>query len=131
MSLVNLKNGLNTGIKGLDYEHRKIVGLMETICDDFSAAEAAGTVSEGFGELFANVSAHFALEETLMRNSGYPGYEAHRAHHEQLLERIRLMMDSWEDGKCVDCGMGLRSCLEDWLSEHVRTMDAGLRDLAQ
>jgi hemerythrin len=131
MSLTSLKDGLRTGIDGLDYEHRKLVGVMEAICDNFERAEAAGTVSGWFGELYAEVSAHFALEEALMHKKKYAAYEAHKAHHERLLEQIRSMMESCEAGKCVDCGVSLRACLEAWFAEHVREMDVGLRNLAE
>ncbi len=130
MSLTSLKDGLETGIKGLDYEHRRLVGAMEEICDNFEQVESRRTVSGWFGELYAETSAHFALEETLMRNSRYAAYETHKADHERLLERIRSMMESYEDGKCLGCNLSLRACLESWFAAHARDMDAGLCNLA-
>jgi len=129
MSLTDLKNDLRTGIEGLDYEHRRLVGVMEAICENFERAEAARTVTGWFGELYADVSAHFALEETLMRKSRYAAYRAHKADHERLLERICTMMKSQEEGKCADCGLTLRTCLEAWFGQHAREMDAALANL--
>lgn len=129
MSLSSLKEKLDTGIDSLDYEHRKLVGVMEEICDSFDRAESS--VSDLFGRLYAEASAHFALEESIMREKKYASYDAHKAEHEQLLDRIRFMMDAYEDGQCKDCNTSLRACLEAWLAGHVANADMELRTLAE
>ena len=129
MSLSSLKDKLNTGIDSLDYEHRKLVGVMEDLCDSYDRAESS--VSDLFGALYAQASAHFALEESIMREHKYAFYDAHKADHERLLERIRFMMEAYEDGLCADCDTSLRACLEEWFAEHVANADMGLRTLAE
>ena len=131
MSLTSLKDGLKTGIDSLDYEHRELVGVIETLCDSFDRASSTREVSDCFGALYAQASAHFALEESLMREKKYAFYDAHKADHERLLDKIRRMMEAYEDGKCTDCGVSLRKCLDNWLASHVRNADAGLRPLAE
>ncbi len=131
MSLTSLKDGLRTGVDSLDYEHRKLVGVMEELCDRFDRADFPGGVSDCFGELHAAVSAHFALEESLMREKKYASYDEHKADHERLLDQIRFMMIAYEDGKCTDCGVSLRKCLEDWFAGHVKDADTRLRTLAE
>jgi hemerythrin-like metal-binding protein len=129
MSLSGLKDKLHTGIDSLDYEHRKLVEVMEEICDSYDRAESS--VSDLFGTLYAEASAHFALEESIMREAKYAFYDAHKADHEQLLDRIRFMMEAYEDGLCKDCDTSLRDCLEAWLAGHVANADTGLRTLAE
>ncbi len=131
MSLSRLKDELRTGVDSLDYEHRKLVAVMEELCDRFDRADFPGSVSDCFGTLHAEVSAHFALEEHLMREKKYASFDEHKADHERLLERIRFMMDAYEDGKCADCGTSLRTCLEEWFAGHVKNADARLRTLAE
>lgn len=131
MSLASLKDGLRTGIDGLDYEHRKLVGVMETLCDSFDGAGSTGEVSDLFGAFYAEASAHFALEESLMRVKKYAFLDAHKADHERLLDQIRHMMEAYEDGTCADCGTSLRACLEAWFTGHVADADSGLRNLAE
>ena len=130
MSLASLKDELRTGIDSLDHEHRQLIGVMEALCDSFDHAPSTGAVSDLFGVLYAQVSAHFALEERLMREKSHPFYDTHKADHERLLEQIRHMMEAYEDGKCADCGTTLRACLEAWLANHVRSADTALRTLA-
>lgn len=131
MSLAILKDGLRTGIGSLDYEHRELVGKIEKLCDSFERASSAQEVSDCFGALYAQASAHFALEENLMREKKYAFYDAHKADHERLLDKIRLMMEAYENDMCADCGVSLRECLHDWLAGHVRDEDARLSNLAE
>jgi hemerythrin len=84
-----------------------------------------------FGALYAKASAHFALEERIMREKKYAFYDAHKADHERLLDQIRHMMEAYEDGMCTDCGTSLRACLEAWFAGHVADADTGLRTLAE
>jgi hemerythrin len=131
MSLASLKYELRTGIDSLDYEHRKLVEVMEELCVSFDNDPVTGAVSDCFGVLYARVSAHFALEEQLMREKKYAFYDTHKTDHERLLEQIRRMMEAYEEGKCADCGTNLRACLETWLADHVRTADTALCALAE
>ncbi len=131
MSLTSLKNKPRTGIDSLDYEHRKLVGVMEALCGSFDRAGSTLEVSDLFGALYTETTAHFALEESIMREKKYAFYDAHKADHEQLLDRIRNMMEAYEDGLCADCGTSLRACLEAWFAGHVTDADTGLRTLAQ
>lgn len=130
MSLTSLKEGLRTGIDGLDYEHRKLVEVMEALCDSFDRAGPGGEVSDLFATLYTEASAHFALEESIMREKKYPFYDTHKADHERLLDKIRVMMEAYEGGMCTDCGTSLRTCLETWFAGHVADADSGLRSLA-
>ncbi len=131
MSLTSLKDGLRTDILSLDYEHTELVEVMEALCDSFDRTGPTPEVADLFGKLHAKAAAHFALEERLMREKGYASYDAHKADHERLLERIRRMMEAYEDGVCEDCGTTLRACLEGWFASHVRKADSGLRSLAE
>lgn len=130
MTLTSLKNELRTGIDGLDYEQRKLVEEMKAISDSFDRAEIAPEVSDLFGAIYAAASAHFALEESLMRANKYTLYQEHKADHERLLDRIRVMMEAYEDGICMACGVSLSECLETWFADHVKNADTKLRTLA-
>jgi len=120
-SLVNHR-GAGTG--GLDFEHRRLIGMLETLSDEFEHSKAS--VSGWFGELYAETAAHFALEEGVMRRNGEAAYESHKADHERLLDQFRCIMEAYEAGQCHGCGLRLRVCLANWFSNHVRESEAPL-----
>jgi hemerythrin len=124
MPLPDWKEEFETGIDFIDYEHRRLVELINRICDDSIHAASADTVADGLGELYAQICAHFALEERLMREEKYQRYEVHKADHEKLLDEIRSMMDAYEEGLCETCKKTLEECLTAWFYKHFRTQDA-------
>ena len=85
-------------------------------------------MADFLGELYTRITAHFALEEKIMRDNDYDEYQDHKADHERLLDDIRDLMDDYEDGVYVDVErFGIR--LDEWFSEHFRTRDARLHKM--
>ena len=84
------------------------------------------TVARFLGEVFARISAHFALEETVMRKHRYDEYEAHKAEHEALLDQIRDIMDDYEAGAYAHADQALATTVCDWFVNHFKTRDARL-----
>ena len=85
----------------------------------------ADRVLAGLGDIYAQISAHFALEEKYMRESRYPEFAAHKEDHEKLLDELRDIMDRVEDDGDYD-DERLAHELERWFTEHFRTHDARL-----
>lgn len=81
------------------------------------------------GEIYAQISAHFALEEKYMFDSRYPLREEHKADHELLLDELRDIMDLVDDDGSYD-EQGLSQDLRRWFTEHFRTHDARLHQHA-
>ena len=77
------------------------------------------------GEIFAQISAHFALEEKYMRDTRYPLLNEHKSDHETLLDDLRDIMDLVDvDGNYDE--LVLSDDLQRWFTEHFRTHDAKL-----
>ena len=129
MSFANLKDELKIGIESLDQEHRELIGIMEELSDAFDNGVPALDVSDLFGALYDKASAHFTLEERLMREKKYPLDATHKADHRRLLERVRDMMDAYEAGMCTKCDVNFSTCIESWFVTHVTEEDTRLRGL--
>ncbi|WP_345990500.1 hemerythrin family protein [Sulfurimonas sp. HSL1-2] len=94
---------------------------IETLLDT-GAQETA--LSAALEALFFHTREHFANEEQLMREVGFPAYEMHKAEHDRALNEFQLVMMEWrnrEDDEiirnyiCVDTPL--------WLQQHIATMD--------
>jgi hemerythrin len=125
MNLVEWCNEFKIGIEEVDFEHQE---LIELINDSYKEAINEGSmmaVVDYLGEIFAKISAHFALEEKEMRELKYDQYEDHKQDHEKLLDSIRDIMDEYEDNSILDeKEFGQR--LTDWFVNHFSTKDARL-----
>jgi hemerythrin-like metal-binding protein len=125
MSLIEWDENYSVGVAAVDHEHRELIGLVNEAHDRLMRPGAAEAVMDFLGEIFARISAHFALEEQIMRARNYDLYDAHKADHERLLDEIRDMMDDYEDGESFSEEL-LAQQLQAWFTGHFRTHDARL-----
>ena len=123
MILIEWQDNFSIGVPSVDYEHRQLVELINTLHADLSSGSPNYTVMDFLGEIYAKISAHFALEERIMREQQYDEYDAHKADHERLLDVLRDIMDDYEDGACFDEQV-LAERLRTWFTEHFSTKDA-------
>jgi len=127
MSLIEWDEKFSVGVAAVDHEHRELIGLVNETYDKLKRPDADITVPDFLGEIYARISAHFALEESLMRAKRYAYFDEHKADHERLLDEIRDIMDDYEDGDSEafdEQQFALR--LGEWFTGHFRTHDARL-----
>ena len=129
MTLIEWRTEFETGVADVDHEHRELVDLINALHSKVENDDSPETVSTFLGEVFAKISAHFALEETVMRKHGYDEYAEHKADHEKLLDDIRDIMDDHEAGHYSDVGDQLAHAVRDWFVNHFKTKDARLHKL--
>lgn len=129
MTLIEWREEFETGVVEVDHEHRELVALINALHAQLGTDASRETISDFLGEVFAKISAHFALEETVMRKHGYDEYAAHKADHEKLLDDLRDIMDDFDEGAFVDYEAALAGAVRDWFVNHFKTKDARLHRL--
>ena len=129
MSLIEWRKEFETGIADVDHEHRELVDLINELHEAVRVDADRDTISNFLGEVLARISAHFALEETVMRKHRYDEYEAHKAEHEKLLDEIRDIMDAHEESDSADYQSTLSTTIRDWFVNHFKNKDARLHRL--
>ncbi len=131
VTLAGPKREPRSGIDSLDEAHRCLVRLCVRLCDDCEKQRPDDFVAAQFAALHTQASRYFFLEERLMQNKGSAFTDAHTAEHERLLDGLRRIAEAFEDGTCNGCGASLRTCIEIWLADHMRSANAALRTLAK
>lgn len=123
MALIEWRDEFSVGVAAVDHEHRELIALI----NDAHAALGVGDegVSEFLGEIYARISAHFALEERMMRERRYDQYREHKEDHEKLLDDLRDIMDDHERQRDYD-ETRLAERLGGWFGVHFKTHDARL-----
>lgn len=125
MSLIEWKKEFSVGVADVDHEHRELIELINRLHASLDRDDPPITVEEFLGDIYAKISAHFALEEKIMRDHNYDEYKAHKADHERLLDDIRDIMDDYEDNVQFD-KEALAERLNSWFTLHFKTKDARL-----
>ncbi|MFO1350600.1 MAG: bacteriohemerythrin [Gammaproteobacteria bacterium] len=125
MALIEWRDEFSVGVADVDFEHRQLIDLINATYAQLNEQNAAGTVLDFLGEIHTKISAHFALEERIMRERHYDQYTDHKGDHERLLDDIRDLMDAYEDNAGFDAqSFAIR--LQEWFTEHFKTRDARL-----
>lgn len=125
MTLLEWRDEFRIGIEEVDQEHEQLIGLINALHAALRGERSGERVEAFLGEIYADISAHFALEEKNMRSRGYDALAEHKADHERLLDVLRGLMDEQADGHLLD-DQAFAQRLADWFSDHFRTHDARL-----
>jgi len=125
MTLLTWKPEYSVGIESVDSEHREMIELINAVYDAIEDKKNPQSIEHFLGEVHATISAHFALEERVMRNANYDEFEAHKEDHEELLDEIRDLMDSYFDAPEQGLQL-LQENLSGWFAGHFSTFDARL-----
>ena len=125
MALIEWKDEFNLGIDSIDHEHRELIDLINESFNYVTKSDSPGVIQYYLGEIYAKISAHFALEEKIMREKKYDQYVDHKQDHERLLDDIRDIMDEYDQIAVVD-EKKLGDSLNHWFTHHFKTKDARL-----
>lgn len=106
----------------MEAEHRVQLGLLKAFQEVLGRPEGREAAGVLLRQLLDYSEAHFVSEQILMREHAYPGYEAHVAEHDRLLEQMRRIVLEWESGDTAALGQEAVR-VEEWLALHMRTTD--------
>jgi len=81
MTLLNWKPEYSVGIESVDFEHQEMIELINKVYDAIKDKKNPESIEHFLGEVHATISAHFALEERVMRRANYDEFEAHKDDH--------------------------------------------------
>ena len=127
MALVEWQEDFKIGIDEVDFEHQELIELINASYNEAKKDNSEAAVMDFLGEIFEKISAHFALEEKLMREMKYDQFQDHKEDHERLLDSIRDIMDDYMDRSSMDEEQ-FGEHLKEWFVRHFSTLDARLHN---
>ena len=125
MEFIQWKSDYDIGETRIDIQHRHLVSLINMLHAGVNANMGVKVVGDILDELAMYVSIHFGYEEKFMEASGYPDFEAHKALHEDLrnkLDQFRMNYDHDPSQPTEE----LCNFLHEWLMDHVLEEDKKL-----
>ena len=125
MTLLEWRDDFSIGIEEVDHEHHQLIDLINELHAELGGSRSRKRIEGFLGEILCGISAHFALEEKVMRARHYGAFADHKADHERLLDDLRDLMDEHAGGAVLDQD-AFAARLADWFSSHFRTQDARL-----
>jgi len=122
------------GIAEINKQHLRLASYavqFGQIVDELSTREPTNQdwrqIDALFSKVMRYVATHFEEEEALMREHGYPDYEAHKKLHDKFsAEMVKLQSDI--NNRNIKFKKKMGSLLWDWLYNHINTVDYQYRD---
>ena len=121
------KQEYSTGIARIDQEHKQLIERINLLYEQLDHTLDILTIETMLGEIQTDISAHFAFEELLMHEAGYPEFKDHKEDHEKLLDQINDIIFCFAANP-DNCKELLRMNMSDWFSNHFVSFDIRLHN---
>jgi hemerythrin len=114
----------SVGHATIDAQHRKLIDILNDLHELLnrdSGADSSAEVAAVFDQLAAYVMTHFAFEEQLIADIGYPVHKVaeHKRQHDLLLARVQEVMNAHHEGDTQALANLLPYLYGDWLIDHI------------
>nr|WP_244669204.1 hemerythrin domain-containing protein [Rhodobium orientis] len=109
------------GVDAMDETHLAFADLVNRLG---TAADPAAFQAL-FAELCAHTEAHFAEEDRMMVESGFPALTEHRGEHRRVLGQLSQIGERVARGR-ISMGRAYVADLPSWFDLHAATMDSAL-----
>lgn len=121
---IGWRDDLLTGVAEVDNQHKELFrrfGELLTACNQGKGGEE---VLRLFSFLDDYVVKHFAAEERIMRQYGYPDYLEHKQQHQGFTRRLEELKRQFRDeGAGLSLVITTNHVMIEWLSRHIEKMD--------
>jgi len=115
---------LSVGVAEIDEQHRQWIQRLNDVAAAMAANLGPVQTAKTLAFLIDYTKLHFATEEKLMTERGYPGLPAQRAQHKELTATLQdLLRDFEEEGATQKLAETINTFLGNWLLKHIREED--------
>ena len=118
------RDELATGVEQIDRQHQELIARVNGLLAACWQGKGKAEVAETLAFLGDYVVTHFADEEKLQQEAGYPDLAAHKALHEQFIADYGQLVQEFErTGATVGLVVKVNRVVVDWLVQHISRVD--------
>lgn len=117
------------GVPFIDRQHEELFRRLDALIASIRGGRSRDEVAHTLEFLGAYSREHFAAEEALMEEKGYPALPDHRAEHERFGAELRALQAEYgRDGPTASLIIRVNTQLTTWLRTHIYRTDRALVD---
>ena len=116
------RNEYSVGIGSVDAQHKVLFATAGELYNAMATGHSRDVMGRLLDRLIQYTKTHFAHEERLMQQHGYPGFQVHKAEHDALTARVLKFQSDFQQGR-VTMSVQLLQFLKDWLECHIKGSD--------
>jgi methyl-accepting chemotaxis protein len=120
--LMSWSAGLSVNITQIDDQHKKLIGMINELHKAMKLKKSNSAMGSILDRLADYTVTHFATEEKLFAQYGYPEEKAHVELHRKLVAQVVDIQKKFKSGNAM-ISMELMAFLKDWLVNHIQGTD--------
>nr|WP_321982517.1 hemerythrin domain-containing protein [uncultured Cohaesibacter sp.] len=122
MALIEWEEGRHlVGVDEMDSVHQEFTLIVNRLGE----TQDPSIFKSLFIQLLEHTQEHFALEDQLMEETVFEGFDDHREEHERVLKQMHYINEKVQAGN-LDFGRAFVEDLPRWFDLHADTMDNAL-----
>ena len=124
---VDWRDEYSVNIESIDRQHKKLINLINMLQTTVDYSTGEEFERECLAAVVEYTKTHFVYEEGLMRQYGYPDFEAHKAQHQKMIDKVNDLLAEYE--KHPENAMkDTLDFLKQWLIRHINGTDKQYSD---
>ncbi len=115
---------LSLGVEHLDAQHQEFFRRLQRFLDACKGNQGGAALAEMLGYLRRYAEEHFAAEELLMREQGFPYLATHQEQHAEFIAKLDRLTAAFEQrGTRADTIAEAMDFASTWLIRHIKSSD--------
>lgn len=123
MPLMTWNEKLSVGVKQLDDDHKKLVGMVNQLYDAIQSGHGKDSLGKILDELIGYTKVHFAREEKFFDQTNYADTAAHKKQHADLTKQVLDVQQKYKAGVSGTLSLEVMNFLKNWLITHIQGTD--------
>ncbi|HLP17876.1 MAG TPA: bacteriohemerythrin [Bacteroidota bacterium] len=122
MALIDWSNDLSVNIQEVDKQHKILINLINKLHEAMRVGQGKAALESILAELVVYTKTHFAYEESLFAQYGYPASASHKKEHDDLTTTVVDTQKQYHAGQLV-MSVEVLQFLKQWLTKHIQMTD--------
>lgn len=117
------------GVPALDEQHQELFQQLDALLDAIRRGSSREEVGRTLDFLCEYVRTHFAAEEALMLEIGYPAFADHKAQHDAFARDLAMLeAEHRRNGPSPSLVLRVNARVSSWLRDHIYRVDRALAE---
>jgi hemerythrin len=116
------KDEYSVQLQEIDTQHKRLVQMVNDLQDAMASGQGRAVLGRILDELISYTRTHFAAEERIMQQCGYPDLSQHQEEHRDLATKVSAFRNEFQAGRAA-ITVQLMQFLKNWLTSHIMGSD--------
>ena len=120
--LINWKEEYSVNITEIDDQHKMLISMVNEMHEAMKKGESKEILGPILDRLVQYTKEHFAREESIMEENGYPEFKEHKEKHNKMTQKVLSLQHDYHNDK-FHLSFEVSKFLQEWLNKHILGTD--------